>query len=192
MAATTECEAGHTVIYKQTDSQRARQKSGGTMGMLARVCVGRDGRVRWRSTRLGQNARNSINQSGDGLGGILEAPPRRDGGAGQSVCWPRRPCAVAEHAARAECPKLNQSGLHGLSGLPEAAYRRLLAGVWMAETVVCGGGALDILLAATEGSRDPDGSGLWRAPRAASLKKLTPRHPRSILLQVEPLGGPAR
>ena len=54
----------------------------------------------------------------------------------------------------------------------------------MAETVVCGGGARDILLAATEGSRDPDGSDLWRAPRAAGLKKLTHRRP-----PVEPPAG---
>lgn len=62
----------------------------------------------------------------------------------------------------------------------------------MAETVVCGGGARDILLAATEGSRDLDGSDLWRAPRAAGLKKLTPRRPPGRSSSRQPLGGPVR
>lgn len=66
---TTACEEGHTVNRLQTDGLSAglaefwRHPHGGT-GVLARVCVGQDGRVRWRSTRLGHMPETSITKSG--------------------------------------------------------------------------------------------------------------------------------
>ena len=77
-----------------------------------------------------------------GLGRSLEVAPHKAGVTGQSVSWPRRPCAVAGHTARADARNHSIDGLSaGLADFQRRCTGRCWLECEMAKTAVCGGGA---------------------------------------------------